>query len=75
MPPAWEELMRAGWIAPTILGLALTGCGGPGETPAQSATGALEGDAALISAAQTISDQIGGCSRPHGYGYERESWS
>jgi hypothetical protein len=63
MPRAWEELMRAGWIAPIILGLGLAGCGGPAVAPAQTAGPALEGDAALIAAAQTISDQIGGCAR------------
>ena len=56
--------MRAGWIAPIVLGLGLAACGGPATTPAQSTGAALEGDAALIAAAQTISDQIGGCTRP-----------
>jgi hypothetical protein len=56
--------MRAGLIAPVILGLALTACGGPTTTPAQSTGATLEGDAALIAAAQTISDHLGGCTRP-----------
>ena len=56
--------MRAGWIAPMILGLGLAGCGGPASTPAQTAGAPLEGDAALIASAQTISDQLGGCTRP-----------
>jgi hypothetical protein len=62
-PPTWEELMRAAWIAPILLGLALAGCGDSAPAPAQSA-GALEGDAALIASAQAISDQLGGCTRP-----------
>jgi hypothetical protein len=56
--------MRAGWIGPIILGLGLAACGGPAATPAQSSGAPLEGDAALIAAAQTISDQLGGCTRP-----------
>jgi hypothetical protein len=61
-----EDLMRAGWIAALmILGLALAGCGGPTPGASQSGTTIpLEGDAALISAAQAISDQVGGCVRP-----------
>jgi hypothetical protein len=58
--------MRAGWIAPIVLGLGLAGCGGPTTTPAQTADASLEGDAALIAAAQRISDQIGGCARADG---------
>jgi streptogramin lyase len=56
--------MRAGKLAPIILGLALAGCGGtsPGKSAANAATG-LEGDSAFIAAAQTVSDAIGGCVR------------
>jgi len=56
--------MRAGWIAPMVLGLALAGCGGATNGEPQSGTVPLEGDSALISAAQTISDELGGCVRP-----------
>ena len=57
--------MRAGKLAPIILGLALAGCGGtsPGKPAADTATG-LEGDSAFIASAQTVSDAIGGCTRP-----------
>ncbi len=57
--------MRAALIAPTVLTLALLGCGEPAPTGSQADPSAsLEGDAALIAAAQTISDQMGGCTRP-----------
>jgi len=57
--------MRLANFAPLVLGLALAGCVGttPGK-PAANATTGLEGDIALISAAQAVSDAIGGCVRP-----------
>ena len=56
--------MRVASIAPALLGLALAGCGGvnPNATPAPKA-GSMEGDAALISTAQKVSDAVGGCVR------------
>ena len=55
--------MRLMWIAPVSLGLALAGCGA--STPGATAPvpRSLEGDAAIIASAQTISDAIGGCVR------------
>lgn len=43
--------------------LMLAACGGPdaARTGTDGASGALEGDAALIAAAQTISNTVGGC--------------
>lgn len=41
--------------------LALAGCGEPTAATANPLVGNLEGDAALIASAQTISDTIGGC--------------
>ncbi len=57
--------MRLANFTPLVLGLALAGCGGttPGK-PAANATTGLEGDSALVSAAQAVSDAIGGCVRP-----------
>ncbi len=57
--------MRLGLIAPLVLGIALAGCGGPSDGPAKAvATGSLEGDTALISSAQKVSDIVGGCIKP-----------
>lgn len=57
--------MHVGRLAAILLGLALAGCGGTGNgtSTANGATG-LEGDGALISSAQIVSDAIGGCVRP-----------
>jgi len=49
-------------IAAPATGLMLAACGGPDATRADGAgSGALEGDAALIAAAQETSDAVGGC--------------
>lgn len=57
--------MRLGSILMTAAALVLTGCGDPEATTTSAGTnGALEGDAALISIAQKISDAIGGCEKP-----------
>jgi hypothetical protein len=56
--------MRRTIAAIAVLALA-AGCGGE-DAPAASEAGGqpLEGDAALISAAQKVSDALGGCVRP-----------
>jgi hypothetical protein len=59
-----EDAMRSGLIAQIALGLMLAGCGGPTPADPGPAAGTLEGDAALIASAQTVSDAIGGCVRP-----------
>src|SRR5262245_1518462 len=56
--------MRAGWTVSLGLCLALAGCGAGTTNAPESGTIPLEGDAGLISAAQAISDQVGGCVRP-----------
>jgi hypothetical protein len=56
--------MRSGLIAQITVGLVLAGCGGPKPADPGPAAGTLEGDAALIASAQTVSDAIGGCVRP-----------
>lgn len=57
--------MRMRQAALAALAVALAGCGGkaPGEAPTAGGQ-SLEGDPALIAAAQKISDAIGGCVRP-----------
>jgi hypothetical protein len=60
-----ETAMHVGKLAVTLLGLALAACGGTSEgKPTASATTGLEGDSALVAAAQPVSDVIGGCARP-----------
>lgn len=49
--------------APLAFGLALAGCGASTPAAAPLNVGSLEGDAALIASAQTISDAVGGCTR------------
>lgn len=44
--------------------VALTACGDPDAATANPLVGNLEGDQALIASAQTISDAIGGCTKP-----------
>lgn len=53
-------------LAGPAIALLLAGCGGPEGAAATdgTASAALDGDAALIAAAQTISDAVGGCVRP-----------
>ncbi len=54
-------------LAGTMMAAVLAGCGGPevaGANPDGTPSAALDGDAALIAAAQTISDTLGGCVRP-----------
>lgn len=63
--------MRLGSITALAAGLsaalALAGCGGePTGAAAAISAGSLEGDAALITSAQAISDAIGGCVKPEG---------
>jgi hypothetical protein len=65
-----EDIMRLGSILPLAAALAAacaaTGCGGDpaGGDAAKPAARTLEGDAALIAAAQAISDAVGGCVKP-----------
>lgn len=65
-----EDVMRRGYFlaaAAPAMAVVLAACGGPdaaGGPAAAATTGTLEGDAALIAAAQTISDAIGGCLKP-----------
>lgn len=62
--------MRRGFflsVTGPAMALALAACGGPdapGGPAAAAPTGTLEGDAALIAAAQTVSDAVGGCQKP-----------
>lgn len=62
--------MRLGSITQMTAGigaaLALAGCGEPDAATANTLVGNLEGDAALIASAQTISDVIGGCVKADG---------
>lgn len=52
-------------LAGPAMALLLAGCGGPdAATGADGSAAALEGDAALIASAQTISDAMGGCIKP-----------
>lgn len=53
-------------LAASLGALALAGCGEPDAATANPLVGNLEGDQALIAAAQTISDAIGGCAKPEG---------
>jgi hypothetical protein len=54
--------IAAALAAPALL---LAGCGGPEDPMPQAAmTPAAQGDDALIAAAQTISNAIGGCFKP-----------
>lgn len=53
--------MRLAWIAPLSFSLALAGCGASDPSAPPVVTGSLEGDAALVASAQTISDAVGGC--------------
>jgi len=56
--------MRSGCFALLLLGLPMAACGGPAPAAPAPAAGTLEGDAALVASAQTVSDAIGGCVRP-----------
>jgi len=56
--------MRLGVFAPVLFGVALAGCGGAEPAKPAAVARTLEGDAALIAGAQTISDAIGGCEKP-----------
>lgn len=53
-------------LAGPAMALLLAGCGGPDGAAAGEggAAASLEGDAALIASAQTISDAMGGCVKP-----------
>jgi hypothetical protein len=50
-------------VAPLLLALALSGCGGTETAKPASGKGALEGDATLIASAQVVSDAVGGCAK------------
>jgi hypothetical protein len=56
--------MRSVPIAALIAAVALAGCGGPPPAAPAPVAGTLEGDTALIAAAQTVSDALRGCTRP-----------
>jgi hypothetical protein len=57
--------MRLQALAAVLLGVAVGGCGGtePVRLVGPSA-GTLEGDTALISSVQSVSDAVGGCVKP-----------
>lgn len=59
-------------LAGAAMAAALAGCGGPDAAGAGAgvAPGALEGDAALIAAAQAVSDAVGGCVTADGAALE-----
>ena len=50
--------------APLLLAITLAACGGTEPARPVAGNAMLEGDAALIASAQTISDAIGGCAKP-----------
>lgn len=56
--------LRTGLLLSFAAALVLAGCGGPSTAPGPDpTTTALEGDSALVAAAQTVSDAVGGCVR------------
>ncbi len=61
-PGTWRSGLQTGCIIP-FFALALAGCGGSAPVPQPPPAG-REGDAALISSTQAVSDAVGGCVRP-----------
>src|SRR5690348_11573540 len=56
--------------ASLLLSLALAACGAAEPARPVAGTAMLEGDTALIAAAQTVSDTLGGCAKPAGAAIE-----